>query len=239
MYKNYIFDLYGTLVDIRTNEQKPYLWKKMSEIYSAYGAVYTAKELRSTYCELVAKYEKALPKNGEINLNQVFSELFESKGVFCDQGLSRHIAITFRSISRQKLCVYEYVKETLEELKKRGKKVYLLSNAQSDFTRPEIEMLGLTSYFDGIFISSEVGYKKPSSDFFNRLLDMFRLDAKDCLMVGNDESADIQGAHLVGMDSLYLHTEISPKEDTSSTATYVVMDGDWKKVSEILKKSGH
>ena len=28
MYQNYIFDLYGTLVDINTNEGKPYLWKK-------------------------------------------------------------------------------------------------------------------------------------------------------------------------------------------------------------------
>ena len=31
MYKNYIFDLYGTLVDIRTDEGKNSLWKKMSE----------------------------------------------------------------------------------------------------------------------------------------------------------------------------------------------------------------
>ena len=30
MYQNYIFDLYGTLVDIHTNEKKAYLWKKMS-----------------------------------------------------------------------------------------------------------------------------------------------------------------------------------------------------------------
>lgn len=29
-YQNYIFDLYGTLVDIRTNERKAYLWQKMS-----------------------------------------------------------------------------------------------------------------------------------------------------------------------------------------------------------------
>ena len=27
-YENYIFDLYGTLVDIRTNEKKTYLWQK-------------------------------------------------------------------------------------------------------------------------------------------------------------------------------------------------------------------
>lgn len=30
MYQNYIFDLYGTLVDIHTNEKKAYLWKELS-----------------------------------------------------------------------------------------------------------------------------------------------------------------------------------------------------------------
>lgn len=167
-------------------------------------------------------------------MTAVFAELFEQKGVACDRALVRHVAVTFRALSRKFVCAYEYVEETLQELKKCGKAIYLLSNAQTDFTRPEIDMVGLTSYFDGIFISSEVGYKKPSKEFYDTLLSTYGLKPEECLMVGNDESADIQGAHLAGMDSLYLHTEISPKEDTESTATYVVMDGDWKKVQKIL-----
>lgn len=31
MYKNYFFDLYGTLVDIRTDERKPSLWRGAAE----------------------------------------------------------------------------------------------------------------------------------------------------------------------------------------------------------------
>lgn len=234
MYKNYIFDFYGTLVDIRTNESKPYLWKKMSEIYAAYGAVYTGTELRRAYNDLIRKQVKVLPENGEPDLSLVFSELFRQKGVSCDRTMARQIAITFRALSRKFLRAYECVHETLQELKARGKGVYLLSNAQTDFTRPEIEMMGLTKYFDGIFISSEVGYKKPSKEFYNKLLSTYGLNPKECLMVGNDESADIQGAHFSGMDSLYIHTEISPAEDTTSTAKYVIMDGDWKKVQKIL-----
>ena len=38
MYKNYFFDLYGTLVDIRTDEQKPSLWRDLAEFYSLCGA---------------------------------------------------------------------------------------------------------------------------------------------------------------------------------------------------------
>lgn len=40
---------------------------------------------------------------------------------------------------------------TLDELHRRGCKVYLLSNAQASFTRPEMESLGLVEKFDGIF----------------------------------------------------------------------------------------
>ena len=234
MYKNYIFDLYGTLVDIRTNERKTYLWKKMSEIFASYGAMYTPNDLHQTYRWLVKQQEMNLPKNGEVNRSKVFVELFERKGVSCNRQMQKAIAIFFRSISRQMIDVYPGVKETLQELRNRGKGIYLLSNAQSDFTIPEINMLGLSTYFDDIFISSELGYKKPSKEFFEELLKTYHLDPKTCLMVGNDESADIKGAKALGMDSLYIHTEISPAEDTESSATYVVMDGDWKKVSSIL-----
>ncbi len=234
MYKNYIFDFYGTLVDIRTDESKAVLWEKMSEIYSAWGAVYTAEELKKEYKKLVEAEAEKLPEHGEPDLRTVFADLFKNKDVACDESMVKGIAITFRALSREKLYVYEGVKEALSELKKKGKGVYLLSNAQTDFTRPEIEMMGLTEYFDDIFISSEAGYKKPSKEFYKRLLDTFSLDPKTCLMVGNDETADIAGAVIMGMDSLYLHTECSPELEEESKATYVVMDGDWKKVSKIL-----
>lgn len=236
MYQNYIFDLYGTLVDIRTNEDKMELWTAMSDIYSSYGAFYTVSGLKEAYQWICKQYEMELPENGEIDVRKVFAFLFARKGVSVSTALVKYVASTFRTLSRSKLEVYPGVKEALQELKKKGKGIYLLSNAQSDFTRPEIEALGLKPYFDGIFISSEAGYKKPSKEFFTKLLETYKLDPETCLMVGNDESADIAGAKIMGMDSLYMHTEISPAEDTESTATYVVMDGDWKKVASILLK---
>ena len=40
VYKNYIFDFYGTLVDILTDEKDPMLWDKLAQLYQAYGAAY-------------------------------------------------------------------------------------------------------------------------------------------------------------------------------------------------------
>ena len=54
-YDNYIFDLYGTLIDIRTDEEDINAWEKMALLYRYYGAVYEAEELRETYVSAVCE----------------------------------------------------------------------------------------------------------------------------------------------------------------------------------------
>ena len=49
MYQNYIFDLYGTLVDIRTDEWQAQLWKKMQLLYNYHGADYSYQEIKRAY----------------------------------------------------------------------------------------------------------------------------------------------------------------------------------------------
>ena len=235
MYRNYIFDFYGTLADIRTDEEDPYLWKKVSEIYSAMGAPYGAEELQKDFRRLEREEaERIGMRDAEPDLSKVFALLYQRKGIPCGELQAKVTAVTFRALSRKFLRAYDGVEELLEELKKRKKGVYLLSNAQTDFTRPEIEMLGLTGYFDGIFISSEQGCKKPSVTFFERLLEHYHLDPSECIMIGNDESADIAGARQAGMDSLYIHTGISPEEYGRVESTYRVMDGDFRKIRELV-----
>ena len=45
-YDNYVFDLYGTLVDIHTEEDFPNLWEKLALFFGYYGAVYEPEELQ-------------------------------------------------------------------------------------------------------------------------------------------------------------------------------------------------
>ncbi len=239
MYKNYIFDLYGTLVDIRTDEKNPCLWEKMSEIYGANGAIYTPRALHRAFRRLEREEMARMPlQNAEINLTNVFVALYCEKGVECSASLATMTAMVFRALSRSRLQLYDGVLELLDELKKRKKGIYLLSNAQADFTRPELSMLGLDKYFDGIFLSSEQGVKKPSKEFFERLLKTYRLSVEESVMIGNDEADDIAGAASVGMDSLYIHTDISPRRTGKFTAAYCVPDGDFRKIKDLILNGG-
>lgn len=219
-YRNYIFDLYGTLVDIRTDETNLKLWQHMSLFYGYYGARYEAEELHRAYLALVNAKEKALRQENsvqyaheaypEIPIEEVFRELYEAKGVRPDPQLVLHTGQMFRAHSTRYIRLYAHAKELLTALKEAGRGVYLLSNAQRIFTEYELCHLGIRTIFDGILISSEEGCKKPDERFFSILLVRYGLTAAESLMIGNDMDTDIAGAGKVGMDSFYIHSAISP-----------------------------
>jgi predicted HAD superfamily hydrolase len=53
----------------------------------------------------------------------------------------------------------------------------------------------------------------PIADFekrFRALLEEQKLEIANCLMIGNDRETDIAGAKAAGLDTLYMHTELTP-----------------------------
>jgi putative hydrolase of the HAD superfamily len=60
-YQNYIFDLYGTLIDIRTNEDSSMLWEWMSiELQEKYNTFITGTKLQEDYLRMVKEEEAVL-----------------------------------------------------------------------------------------------------------------------------------------------------------------------------------
>ena len=235
-YKNYIFDLYGTLVDIHTDEGKTELWEKLSLFYGYYGAVYQPEELQEAYQAMVAQEENSYSHEAypEIELEYVFQKLFEKKGIKADMELSVHAGQFFRILSTEYVKLYDGTKEMLAKLREEGKKVYLLSNAQEIFTSYELRYLGLTPYFDDIFISSTCQCKKPDTKFYQMLIDKHQMKIEECLMIGNDNNTDIAGAKELGMDSLYIHSNLSPELTGEPDSTYYLEEMDMRKLMEML-----
>lgn len=223
MYDNYIFDLYGTLVDIRTNENKASLWNYMAGYMTLQGAPYSAAELRKRYRGLISsqsreQYEKHKPlmpeltqDQIEVELSQVFSGLYHEKGVQQTPQMLADLALMFRAVSLNYIRLYNGTKTLLNELHRLGKGVYLLTNAQRLFTEPELRSLGIYDLFDDVMISSDIGFKKPSPLFYGALLEKHGLDPKASVMIGNDWQADAWGAHNCGLSCMYIHTAQSPE----------------------------
>ena len=210
--RNYIFDLYGTLVDILTDEKDPALWEKTARWYAEHGAAYEAPELRQAYLALCEKEQASDPDPlFEIELRRVFAALFAEKGCAPREELIRETAVFFRTASTKKLRLYPWTLPLLTRLPALGARVFLLSNAQACFTVPELAGLGIGEAFDGIVLSSDAGVRKPSPRIMRRLLETYGLDPADCLMTGNDRKTDIALAAAFGMKSVYIRTATSDR----------------------------
>lgn len=236
MYKNYVFDLYGTLVDINTNEWSTYLWKKMHVWYSMHGAIYDKPlTLKKRYYELCREHEKAMGrKDAEIKVEYVFEQLFKDKGVDCSLELAVETGKVLRMLSLKYIRLYDGVLELFERLRKADKKIYLLSNAQRIFTEPEMRHLGIYDLFDGIIYSSDAGVMKPSPDFFSALFERYGLKKEESVMIGNDHICDAGGAATFGIDSMYWWTSISPEHPGKGKLPKGCKE--IKDISEVFKK---
>lgn len=240
MYKNYIFDLYGTLIDINTDEWSSEIWDKMVVMYGYKGAHYTPSELHDEYSRLVELEKRSvLRKNPDtkvvdIKLEKVFRKLFTQKGARVTKSQVWFVAEAFRCFSTKYIKLYDGVVDLLDTLKAKGKKIYLLSNAQRCFTENELNMLNLTKYFDGICISSDEECSKPDSKYYQILFDRYGLEKSESIMIGNDYLSDIGGAADFGIDSLYIHQSISPEIEGELRSNYKVMDGDVFKIKDLV-----
>lgn len=257
MYQNYIFDFYGTLVDIHTDEERPALWKQMSQLYSVYGADYDPEQLKKAFYEQCRDAEDALQSEmnisyAEIDLTKIFIFLLKHAPKYHQVqhtilDMNEWVygtANTFRILSRTELKTYPYTIQVLKRLKRLGCHVFILSNAQRIFTMPEMEQSGILSYADGVYISSDYRMKKPESEFLAELLNQERLKKDESVMIGNDCQSDIASAVSNQMHSIFLDTakhDETERNEMISAAVHghsawmpdVIADGDIRKILRI------
>lgn len=214
IYRDLVFDFYGTLIDIHTEESVS-VWEKTALCFGYYGAHYGASELEQEFRAEVATREGKAGQSYEcypdIPFEAVFAELFRKRGVNRDADrLGVQAAQLFRIASTEYIRRYPHVVEALQQLRAQGHRLWLLSNAQRVFTAYEMRHLQMEDLFDGVYISSDYGCRKPDARFLGALLREQNLDPAKCLMIGNDRSTDIAGAKNLGLATLYLHTQLTP-----------------------------
>lgn len=239
-YTDLIFDLYGTLVDIHTEEDDT-VWEKTALYFGYYGAHYTGAELKAAFQSIMVQKQARAGQDYEcfpdLPFEPVMAELFRDKGVTENaDALGVNAAQLFRVASTEYIRLYPHVTEALTALREKGYKLWLLSNAQRVFTAYELNHLGLAPYFDGICLSSDYGCRKPDIRFFHALLQEQKLDPKTCLMIGNDLETDIAGAKNAGLDTLYMHTNLTPPDQRRADPAdpHEYEGWDWEELVEVI-----
>jgi len=96
------------------------------------------------------------------------------------------------------------VYETLDAVAERGYRMGIISNASDDANvQRMIDNAGLRRWFDPILVSAVVGVRKPNPRIFEMALEAWSMTPAEAVMVGDTLGADVLGAQMAGMRSVW------------------------------------
>lgn len=78
-------------------------------------------------------------------------------------------------------------------------KTAIITNGSARMQRAKLNAAGLHQAVGRVFISGELGVRKPEVGIFRRALDWAGVDPSEALMVGDDLFEDIHGAYWAGL----------------------------------------
>jgi putative hydrolase of the HAD superfamily len=120
--------------------------------------------------------------------------------------------------------------ETLEELRRRGVVLGLITNGSAEGQRAKIERFALAGHFAYIGIEGEVGHGKPHRIAYETALSALGVSSEDCWMVGDNLEWDVAGAQAVGIRGIWLDAG----GDGAPSETPVTPDAVIASIAELL-----
>lgn len=224
MIKVVLFDIYGTLIDIQTDEYSLSTYEPLSR-YLQYKHIYLSPDqVKWLYHEEFARrlgQEPPRPASladfqrligttpgayPDADIRDVFKAILSRYGHLPEANLGHEAADLshlFRSTTRKRMFIYPTVVSGLHALAEKYR-LGIVSNAQEAFTPEELDLYGLREHFDTIVLSSEVQVKKPNPRIFFKALEKMAASPSEAVFVGNDLTADILGASAIGMKTILI-----------------------------------
>jgi HAD superfamily hydrolase (TIGR01509 family) len=120
-------------------------------------------------------------------------------------------------------------------LKSKGIKLSTItdSDGKRGMKDSRIKKLGLDKYFDYIITGDDIGLNKPAVENWNKLLEVSKLNAKQCIMVGDHPDIDLITAKKLGFITIWTKQNIN----TDLHQKYVDYEiHDIKEVVDIVEK---
>ena len=227
MIRGIIFDVNGTLIDILTDEYQDELYRITAQFLGYNGVRIDPVTLRERYFALNREQRRSsaevFPEFDVVKIfHDIIAEFSETDEVVAGR-LALAAAQLYRAASLKQLQLYPGVAEILTEFQNR----YLLaavSDGQSAWALPELEMAGLKNFFQTVIVSGDFGFRKPDRRMFELALQEINLTVQETILVGNDMFRDIYGAKEAGLRTVFFRSNQGDWNCDRAKADYIIYD---------------
>ncbi len=181
MYKNIMFDLDGTVTD-------------------SGRAIISSVEYALSHFGLTDQPMEKLRTFIGPSLYDSFEREYELKGEDCDKAVSLYRSI-YEKERMYDVDIYDGIPQLLEELKKSGHTVLLITSKPLKFSEQILEKIGLAVYFDHMVGPDLSDHSSDKKRLIEKAVETYGLEKSECIMIG-DTAYDIRGAVDAGVDSI-------------------------------------
>ncbi len=196
--KTVLFDVYGTLIDIQTDEHRDDIFETISRFLEYRRVFVSPSELKELYfSEINRQFAASRQKYPEIDVVAAFERVLRRSGGSSDRYLALMVTQLYRCLSRQRMGLFRDTFWTLTEFRKRYR-LAVVSDAQRAFCRPELRALHIEGFFDTLVISSDYGFRKPDPRLFHIALAAVDSRPEESAYIGNRYETDFLGARAAG-----------------------------------------
>jgi putative hydrolase of the HAD superfamily len=222
-YKDLFFDLDHTLWDFETNSketiQELYTTHRLADLgivdFDGFYSTYSAHNHR-----LWDRYTKGYIKQEELRWKRVYLSLLDFK--VANEPLAKEMSQAYLEILPNKKHLFPYTIEILEYLKQKDYKMHLITNGFESVQFKKIKNSGLQDYFIEVITSEASNSLKPQKEIFEYALKNTNASIEESIMIGDNESADIQGGINIGMDTIFVnHIQVVPTVPATYTITHL------------------
>ena len=90
-------------------------------------------------------------------------------------------------------------------------RLFLASNGTASVQHSRLTSAGLYPYFEKVFVSQDIGFNKPSKDYFDACFsEIPGFDPQKAMMVGDSLTSDIQGGINAGIKTCWVNPTHAP-----------------------------
>ncbi len=231
-YETLLLDADNTLLDFDENERVSII-----ETFKHMGIPFS-EEVLALYHEINIMYWSMLAEGRiekEVLLFKRFETLYERMGVKADPVATEEFYREQLGIGCQ---VVKGAMDTCRVLRKRGYRLYVITNGVAVTQRSRLKGSGLLPYLDGVFISDDIGINKPDRGFFEYVAGHIEgFEPKKALVVGDALYSDIRGGVEFGLDTCWLNI-YNEDNATEFKSTYMIQTiVELPKLLESLEKA--
>jgi putative hydrolase of the HAD superfamily len=222
-YKDLFFDLDHTLGEFETNSretiQELYTTHRLAELgivdFDGFYNTYSAHNHR-----LWDRYTKGFIKQEELRWKRVYLSLLDFK--VANETLAKEMSLAYLEILPNKKHLFPYTIEILKYLKEKDYKMHLITNGFESVQFKKIKNSGIADYFIEVITSEASNSLKPQKEIFEYALRNANATVAESMMIGDNESADIQGGINMGMDTIFVnHIQAIPTIPATYTITHL------------------